>query len=136
MERVILKKFKAFTGRLFDSEDECKKYESLINKINKIMNNLNPIPDDIEFQNGGGYIKQDKDKVKNAKREILEIGRKLYKTPDLSFGWMSRYADDSSNIELYTAWGRLSNIDIQYREWGQGYYAANPDKGIQKEWTK
>lgn len=124
--------YKSDDGKTFNSAEEAIKYDQIVAKINQIMQNLESIPNDCSFINGEGYIQQDPVIVSICKEELLTLGRSRYKKPDLSFSWMGRYADDSNDIALYHAWGRLSNIDYKSREWGQGYYAINPTEGKQE----
>jgi len=133
MEKVT--KYKAVDGKLFKDSDECRKYEENINKVNKIMVALNPIPEDsCEFMNGEGYIKQNLKAVKKAENELFKLGCEIFKLKPSQWGKYSigRVFDDSGFTFIYSAWGRLNNIDKFGREWGQGYYAINPDKGKQE----
>lgn len=131
----IIQKYKANDGKVFNSSDECIKYEKLFIKVDQIMKDLNPLPteDSCRFGNGGGYIQQDKAVVEKARKEITKLGNTFFKQKEKwSFSMIGRLFNDSGYDCLYSAWGRLSHIDIYWREWGQGYYAYNPDKGVQK----
>jgi hypothetical protein len=125
MEKVI--KYKSIDGCIFDDEASCLKHESFVAHVTLIMRELVKNPGTTEFFNGRGYIQQEGRIVEKAKRELLALGREIYKEPNMSFGWMGRYCD--GNRPLYGAWCKLSNIDILNREWGQQYYANNPTKG-------
>lgn len=134
-----INRFEAEDGSVFNTEKECENYEELCKKVDKIMLMFPVLPKDnsCEFANGGGYIQHERSVVEKAKEEITALGNKLFKiSPPASFGWIGRYFDDSGKTCLYSAWGRLSNIDNKFREWGQGYFAINPDKGVQKPFTK
>lgn len=70
---------------------------------------------------------------KKAKLQLTDYGNKMLKiNPPASFGWIGRYFDDGGHNCLYEAWSRLRCIDEKGREWGQPYYALNPEKGEQK----
>lgn len=134
----IITKYKAEDGSVFNSEYDCMQYERLCLMVNEFMQELNPLPKEngCNFANGGGYIQQKKRPVERAKKEIVDLGKRwLASKHNWSFNSIGRLFDDSGVKCLYHAWGRLSNIDTQYREWGQGYYAINPHKGVQKPYT-
>lgn len=126
--------FQATDGKIFPTSEECMKYENIIQQVDDIMKDFPRIieDDNSNFANGGGYIQHEKIYVDRARHEITKLGNELFKiSPPTSFGWIGRWFDDSGYICLYSAWGRLSHIDDKYREWGQGYYAANPHEGKQ-----
>lgn len=128
--------YKADDGKIFTNKSDCLVYDELIKKVNIIMKPFGHLPEDEDcsFANGGGYIKHKKTDVEKAKKLITALGNDTFNIkPKASFGWIGRYFDDSGYSCLYSAWGRLSNIDRNGREWGQGYYAINPDKGTQKQ---
>lgn len=131
MERIS--KYKAIDGSVFNTEQECLSYESLIERVNAIMRPLGTRPDDTNFTNGGGYIQHDSRVVAIAKEEITELAIKTFKIDrNVNFFIIGRYCDDCGSKCLYSAWSRLNCCDKNNREWGQGYYAINPDKGTQK----
>ena len=121
-------KYQAEDGKVFNTEKECLEYEKIMEKVNQIMKPFGKRPDSINFSNGGGFLQHEKADVEKAKNEILSLGSKIFKC-NTNFGFIGRYFDDSGYDCLYHAWGRLSAIDNQYREWGQTYYAINPNTG-------
>lgn len=135
-------KFKAIDGKEFTSEQECLKYESLIRKVDGIMALLPPTPDNdgCSFANGDGYIQHDKAKLKNAQVQILELCKDyidhkwIQQTIDdesVRPSYVGRLIDDYNIRPLNKAWFRFMCVDKQNREWGQPYYANNPEKGKQ-----
>lgn len=130
-------KYKALDESVFDTEKECLEYEKICTKVDEIMKDMIDVPDTCDFGNGKGYIQQDQLIVDTAKTKLLSLGRKLYKSAEnASFYGIGRWFDDSGNSALYHAWGRLSNCDSQYREWGQMYYALHPEQGKQIQLNK
>jgi hypothetical protein len=129
--------YRANDGRKFKTEEECIKYESHIKEVNIIMATLNPIPSGCDFLNGEGYIQQKPAAVKKAINDLFKLGCFVtgVKAKDWSHYSIGRVYDDGNYKALYRAWGRLNNIDKYSREWGQGYYAINPDKGQQFDLT-
>lgn len=130
----IISKYQAKDGKTFNTEEECIKYEKLCKKVDKIMRFVVSIPeeDSCRFANGGGYVQQNKSIIDKARIELTSLGNTFFKQKDKwSFPAIGRLFDDSGYTCLYHAWGRLSHVDSKYREWGQGYYAINPDKGVQ-----
>ncbi len=121
-------KYEAKDGKVFNTEKECLEYEAIIEKVDAIMKPFGKRPDDINFSNGGGYLQHDIFDVSRAKKEITDFGNKLLKT-NSDFYFIGRYFEGYDC--LYDAWGRLSAIDGKQREWGQTYYALNPNKGKQ-----
>ena len=137
MQTVI--KFKAVDGKLFDNEKDCIAHEKMIEDVKAAMSFLKPTPSDTDFKNGGGFVQQCKEVVSKAMVRIVEIAG-IEKRPEFindpfacRHGVIGRIIDDSRNNHLWTAWIRFMCMDSQYREWGQPYYARNPEEGEQKE---
>lgn len=132
-------KYVSDDGVEFASQKNAKAYDLILKKVKLIMVNLVPIPDDINFQNGHGFVKQDASKVKASRSKLLKLGYEVFPGTEkdkVPFSFIGRYFDDSGYNCLYSAWTRLSSIDDQSREWGQPYYAINPNEGEQKEFVK
>ncbi|MBK7362633.1 MAG: hypothetical protein IPJ01_10095 [Micavibrio sp.] len=123
-------KYEAIDGKVFNTEKECLEYEKIIEKVDVIMKPFDKRPKGTNFTNGGGYLQHDTNEVNKAKKQITELGNDIFKC-NADFGFIGRYFDDSGYDCLYSAWGRLSNTDSKGREWGQGYFAVNPEKGKQ-----
>jgi hypothetical protein len=139
MEKII--KFKAIDGKEFSSEKECLKYELLIERVNEIMATLPSIPkdDDFDFPNGGGYIQHKKETLRKAQISLLELCKEYIDhhwiqqsidDENIHTSWVGRLLDDYGIRPLQNAWYRFSCIDHLYREWGQPYFASNPEKGM------
>ena len=131
-------KYKAVDGKEFNDEKSCLDYESLISKVDLIMSSLIPTIDSTDFSNGCGFIQQDKSTVKNTRLELLlEIKKHVdhnwiqqtIEDDNIHGSWVARILGDYNINPLSKAWYRFSCIDKSFREWGQPYYALNPDKG-------
>lgn len=132
-------------GTRFDDSEKCLLYEDQCRNIEQAMSGLKPIPKDgsLNFANGGGYIQQSKSSALKAYKALLEVAEDVvgkvivektkYEGEFLPRSIIGRFIDDSKHRSLYAAWIRLMNLDTQWREWGQGYYAANPKEGKQVE---
>lgn len=126
-----ISKYKAIDGSIFNTKEECLKYESIIKRVDLIMCPLGKRPDDTNFTNGGGYIQHDVYTIQKVKAEIMVLCMEVLKK-NLDFQEIGYYLDGASKKCLYHAYIRLICIDIKCREWGQGYFAIHPDKGTQK----
>ena len=135
-----IQRFQAKDGSEFKTEDECIAYEKLCDEVTKVMKTLPPIPEDdgCKFANGGGYIQHDAGKLEIARVAILKIGQRFIKDPSwlqqtidnptIDRSWASRLISEACPSPVKDAWGRFRCIDKQNREWGQPYYANNPDE--------
>ena len=135
-------KYEAIDGTEFDHENECLKYEKLIERIDLIMHELPKRPEDdgCRFSNGGGFIQHDKATLCKARIKILKEVKKHIKHPwvqqtiddeNVHPSYVSRLIDDYRIKPLNSAWYRFMCIDKSGREWGQPYFANNPEKGQQ-----
>lgn len=139
-------KYKATDGKEFDNESDCLEYENLIEEIENIMSILViPPKKGVDFSNGCGFIQQDGEQVKEVKIKLLEIFKRysdhqwIKQTIDndnASLSFVGRLIDDMNIRPLNSAWYRLMCIDNKFREWGQAYFALNPDKGKQIKLNK
>lgn len=137
MEKIT--KFKAIDGREFKTENECLDYEKLIVEVETIMKPLKPAPKDDggKFANGHYFIQQQKGIVKLTKLNLLNVINRYidHKWITQSMeddavhpSWVGRLVGETDLRPLSDAWYRISNIDKESREWGQGYFVENPDK--------
>ncbi|HSE45000.1 MAG TPA: hypothetical protein VLA89_06695 [Gemmatimonadales bacterium] len=140
---------KTKTYYLADDGAECTSKSSararnrLLKEIDAAMSPLGPPVKDraCRFANGGGYRQHAIADVMKAKRAFIKIAKrevpdKIWNHPAEKIhplSWAGRLLDDCSPT-LYQAWCRFGCIDNKGREWGQAYYALNPDKGQQTEW--
>ena len=136
-------RYQANDGAVFVEKADCKAHESLTEDVAKIMSRLFPLPDDkgCKFANGGGYIQHDAETFKSVREGLLRLAQREcpHKWIDQSLAddtidpsWAGRIIGDSS-VPLDRAWRRIVCTDKQFREWGQPFFALNPDKGAQEE---
>jgi len=133
-------KFKAIDGKEFTDKNECIKYESLIERVNNVMSALPKNPDGCDFANGSGFIQHDKQVLRQTQVKILELCKEYIdhkwiqqSIDDITVhpSWVARLLGDYGIRPLENAWNRFQCVDSQGREWGQPYYAANPEKASQ-----
>lgn len=143
----IITKYRAVDGKEFSNENECLKYELLIKRVDEIMSTLPPIPEPnyetTSFTNGGGYLQHKSDDLRKAKIALLGICKEysdhkwIQETIDneqsMSCSFVARILGELGIYPLIEAWNRFSSVDNEYREWGQPYFANNPEKGEQRK---
>ncbi len=138
----IITKYKAHDGREFLDSDECAVHEQNCTIALGIANKLPGKPSGCDFSNGSGYIQHTRDNVLNVRNEFLEFVKRYTKdisiiqqTIDKGFdahsSWAGRIIDECTPNSISKHWYRFMCIDAQFREWGQPYYADNPDKAEQ-----
>jgi len=133
-------RFQANDGKVFDNKARCIEYDDLLNAVSGIMLELNPIPkmNGCDFENGHGFVQQEKDAILSVRKQLLTLASKHIDHPwiaqslnDITVhpSYAGRLIAESSFLEpVYRGWNRISNIDHKDREWGQGYFAAHPEK--------
>ena len=128
-------RYESWDGCVFDSEEECRKYEMLLLAVERIMEPLGKIPKHkgCDFENGEGYLPHTVGDVIAAKAALVELGRHHLniKSTEVGFYNIGRYFDDNNVSCLYHAWSRLYCCDEKGREWGQAYFASHPNEGKQ-----
>ena len=128
-------KFKSKDGKEFNSAQECLKYEDILERVEDILKHL-PSYDDISFSNGEGYIQHERGVKQSLEKDIVALANKYFapKEPYTQFNYyLGRIIDDSGMRCLNSLTYKIMCIDDLNREWGQPYFAINPDKGIQKQ---
>jgi hypothetical protein len=132
-------KYRSVDGREFSTEKECLDYETLIDTVNTIMARLKPLPreDGCDFRNGHSFVQQSKAAFKLVKLNLLNEVKKhinhkwirqTMEDETVHLSYVGRLIDDCNIPPLNNAWSRLMCIDKEYREWGQPYFANNPEE--------
>ncbi len=140
----IITKYRAIDGVEFNDKDKCLEYEALISQVKLIMSQLQekPTDDGCSFSNGGGYLQHSKTLVRKVKVQILELCKdyidhkwiqQAIDDETVHPSWVGRLVSDYGIRPLNEAWGRFSCMDKKCREWGQPYYANNPEEAKQIE---
>ena len=108
--------------------------------FDKCMEPLGPRPDELRFSNGDGYIQHDPKVILAVVRKMRDLtvqaepgsSERFANTPDNTAAivntgtfWTGRL-NEGSPLTKY--WTRMWCIDSRGREYGQPYYALNPDK--------
>ena len=139
-----VERYESRDGVLWESEDKAEKHEAFLDEIDVIKQLLPPLPKDegCHFANGHGYIQHTRESFNAYKVAILQLGGEICYAPMkewanepdsvANMGIAGRYFDDG-NHHLYRLWHRVMCTDGNYREWGQPYFALNPDKGEMKK---
>jgi hypothetical protein len=133
-------KYIAEDGKLFDTPRGCREYEKLCEDLESIMKLLFPTPRDehCRFANGEGYIQQNEEAVNKCMLEIVKLVPALRAYNPSTFkedpfkcrhGIIGRILSDMSS-PAYHYWCRFMNMDEDYREFGQCYYALHPEKAV------
>lgn len=140
MKQII--KYEAFDGAVFGTEDDCRAYELMAARINAAMRSLPTRPESNDFANGDGYVQHDSASVHEAMVAVLNQAKNysshtsIPKSMEVGFpsraGIVGRIIDDCCPRPINKAWYRFMCMDNDYREWGQPFFALNPDKGEQK----
>lgn len=149
-------KYRATDGSEWATIEEAVKRERLIAGVRVAMNPLVPCPDAPDFSNGmHGYIQQDKAVVRSVTEALIAIADGTADEPGPLRWWFDSQEKDHGKrpgAEVHPSWFgrildgahqpldrafyRLCCIDSQGREWGQSYFANNPDEGKQVEYRQ
>jgi hypothetical protein len=134
-------KYKADDGVEFFNAAECGKHETNCNEAARIMEQLPAHPKGCDFTNGSGYVQHDKDTLLKVRNEFLEFAKRytdhrwIQETIDKGFGAhpsaAGRVLGEVLPRSIDKHWGRFCCIDTEFREWGQHYFALNPEAGKQ-----
>ena len=142
-------RYESEDGSTWKSRQDAWRRDSMIVDVAFVDKELPPVKDAYyQFANGGGYVQRKGETVRSVHKRLLAITetlipdwfrdqREKFNTnfDDVDPSWFHRMLDGFSP-PVESAWSRLYCIDKKFREWGQPYYALNPDKGKQVEWVE
>lgn len=135
----IITKFVADDGTEFPEEAKAEAHDKLIKRVELVMRPMGKIIEDYncDFSNGSGYIQHDISTVFDVRVALLEIANSIYHHKWLLDAkshpsWAGRIISECCPNVVYGAWPRICCVDVKGREWGQPFFALNPDKGTQK----
>ena len=134
----LITKYKAFDNSEFMDEGRCIEHESNCKQADLIISKLPEKPGSCDFSNGDGYIQHDYNTILNVRNKFLEFCKRysdhkwIQETIDKGFdvdpSWAGRIIGECAPSYISRMWYRFSCIDNNQREWGQPYYANNPDQ--------
>ncbi len=146
MKEII--EYQADDGTIWSTKARCLGYEALQREVDKIMSIWpeHSKDDGCNFSNGGGYYQLEREKVMNTRRALLTLVKDIATTTSwvanaiadetVHLSWPQRIIGDYDELRpVSRALNRVACVDDQFREWGQPYYANNPDKGQQRDLT-
>lgn len=138
-------RYEANDGSLHVQPDDALARDRIIAQVDSLMAALEPIPTDdgCRFANGHGWVQQRPEVVATVKRGLIDLGEPWlgwwYEKQRTEHGktlddllnahasWFGRMLDGSCPPLEY-AWHRMCAIADDGREFGQPFYANNPDK--------
>ena len=121
--------YEAEDGKTFKTQSECERYSEILKEVNEYLLSI-PNPDKYNITNGDGYILHNPRIHTQMEKLIVKLSNKWFKhkEPFTNFNYvLGRYIDDSNMICLNRLSYRLMCIRDD-REYGQPYFANNPDK--------
>lgn len=143
MKEII--KYQADDGTIFPTKELCIKHEYICKILDVYMSKLPALPtdDDCSFANGQGYIQHNLDDVREVQNLIVKFAGDYAEHTAIDNVIKNGVTDSNIHtvtfvINNYTptpfmgVWTRFMCIDKSGREWGQPYFALNPDKAIAK----
>ena len=134
----VITKYQAFDGVEFLDSGKCEAHESNCTISDGIFSLLPATPDSCDFTNGGGYIQHVESDLLKVRNKFLEFVKRysdhkwIQETIDNGFdvhpSYAGRIIDECTPQSISKLWYRFMCIDSNFREWGQPYYATNPEK--------
>lgn len=142
-------KWEAKDGREFVLKSDCEAYEKLCVEVDALIATLKPRPDlpGCRFENGAGYIQQERGAVLDFQRAITRIAKRSFTSDEFAghfdfamnadkpvgYTMVGRLIDEGCPRPVGKAWQRIMCMDSRFREWGQPYYTNHPEKAEQVE---
>jgi hypothetical protein len=134
--------YEADDGSKWSTMEQADRRDQLIRAVKYALEPLGDLPrdDGCRFANGHRYIQHTPGAVQTAKARLITASESIcgkwieehrengYDSTDMHPSWFQRFADDSGCTPLSRAWGRFACIDLLNREWGQPFFANNPDQ--------
>lgn len=124
----VIQKYVADDGEEFYKECDAIAYESIIGKINSVMQTLKPTPNIDKFYNEGGYVQQNRVVVIEARKALSEIINQYFDLVGVSL-------DGNLPEVINKAVIRLDCIDVLGREYGQLFFRTHPNQASNIEYA-
>lgn len=136
-------KYEAPDGSQWATVEDCSAREKMVAEVDAAMANLKPKPKD---PNWDGYVQQSRQAVGDCLKALYRIANKKgvlkwwidsqkkdHGKTDFDFldchpSWFERMLD-GDHEPLSRAYGRMSAINEEYKEWNQPYFAMNAGTG-------
>lgn len=136
-----IQKWCAKDGAEFFEEEQCRSYERHCRAVKEAMEPMGKRPPGCSFSNGSGYLQHTKEEFIAVRRKLLEIAKEftdhrwiqdsIDKGLTVHPSYAGRIISECTTIPLDRAWSRIMCVDKNFREWGQPYYAENPNEAKQ-----
>lgn len=134
--------YESADGNRFNTEEDCLAYEKFADLVDETELMFGVRPDDINFTNGDGYIRHTEDGYIAYRVKILGLVfahisthkwvQQAIDDPEMNISYVNRLVSDGHGAgtdKITHSLLRLMCIGPNRREWGQPFYALNPDQG-------
>lgn len=126
----VITKYVADDNTEFNNYDDCAKYEAIANELSSVLNGLFECKR-TDFQSGYGYIQHPKGTRTRLENSLKGIASRYFNndfSESSANGFMGRYINDTGLRCFNRLLTRIQCITAEDREYGQPYYAFNPEK--------
>jgi hypothetical protein len=139
----LITKYQADDGSEWSTAEQAQDRDLLCERVSAVMSAwpAHPENDGCEFLNGGGYIQLSEHLFDQVKDQLLDIIKERVDHKEVEqirskkapLNLVAMLISDCGMGPVNAAWRRLSCVDSYFREWGQPYFASNPDRGQQRQ---
>lgn len=134
-----IKAYKTKDGKIFIDKELAEEHESIIIKVDTVMNllggyNKDIDPNSCEFANGGGYVTISSENLNKANILIEEL-KDLVGLSDYSIKNIRCYENDYIGVISSTLYCIVLD-NGEYLRYGQQYYAQNQNQAKNIEFKK
>lgn len=121
--------FETDDGVVHDSLEQAEKYNVLLGQCDDILNGMISAPDDIDFINGTGWIQHPPFTKQKLSKNIIDCHNKYFDDDQTEITYaMGRMLDDGNIKCLYSLLNKYKCMTDDDKEFGQIFFANNPDK--------
>jgi len=131
--------YQSVDGSIFDTAEECAKYETHCSAIAKIIDRLPRFVSTDDFQTGKSYYQHDIKSFKEIRDIFFMYMDSLY---DLSIfqsqigesilitntNWYIKFFRATNDKPALLAWYYIGMVDSRYRQWSTPYFVTNPNE--------
>lgn len=129
-------RYQSNDGKIWEDAMNAQKRDNQIELTKIAMKPLDTGSLDINNSNSRGYIIHKMENIRTTKKSLIELSKSNLPegwlenssvTPmDIHPSYFARFIDNDG--PLSRAWSRMCCIDDEGKEYGQMFYAINPDK--------